>query len=251
MSMRFRCPDCGRNEEILRDLKPRCLFCRTEMTVASDYSELLISPYIAIVRMKTISETYGIERARTDGRFKKEREAWATGVLALALQKLNGEDWWVEIETVDSTPDTRLQRIDQSSGHNVIQMRSIEIVDWEENVPDIMEVIGNKCERAYPGHYLLLVHARHRGKVLDFDRVIGEMRRMRSPFLEVWVIASIGLDHIKVVRVAPGGPATDLKLRTELEKARKQPPFLKRGIRGAKPGFRELGPVFLPIPEGH
>jgi hypothetical protein len=54
--------------------------------------------------MKTISETYGIERARTDGRFKKDREAWTTGMLALALSKLKGEEWWIEIETVDSTP---------------------------------------------------------------------------------------------------------------------------------------------------
>src|SRR5258708_5658093 len=159
--MRFCCPDCGRQEEVLADLKPHCLFC-------------------------------GVERARADGRFKKEREACATGVLALALSKLNGEEWWVEIETIESTPDTRLRRIEQSSGHNVIQTRSIEIVDWEENVDDIMEVIGKKCQRAYPGHYLLLVHARHRGKVLDFDRVIGELKNMHSPFLEVWVIASIG-----------------------------------------------------------
>jgi len=28
--------------------------------------------------MKTISETYGIERARTDGRFEKDREACRT-----------------------------------------------------------------------------------------------------------------------------------------------------------------------------
>jgi uncharacterized protein YlzI (FlbEa/FlbD family) len=198
--------------------------------------------------MKTIGETYGVERARADGRFKKEREAWATGVLALALSKLNGEEWWVEIETVESTPDTRLRQIEQSSGHNVILTRSIEIVDWEENIDEIMEVIGNKCKRAYPGHYLLLVHARHRGKVLDVDRVIEEMKSMRSPFLEVWVIASIGLDQIKVVRVAPGGPAVDLKLGTELGNASKQRSFLKRGLRGMKPGFRELGPAFLPIP---
>jgi hypothetical protein len=248
--MRFCCPDCGRNEEILVDRKPSCLFCCVEMIAASDYSELWMSPYIAITRMRTISRTYGVERARADGRFKKEREAWATGVLALALSKLNDEEWWVEIETVDSTPDTRLRQIDQSTGHNVIQTRSIEVVDWEENVDDIMEVIENKCKRAYPGHFLLLVHARHRGKVLDFDRVIGEMMAMRSPFLEVWVIASDGLDHIKAVRVAPGGPAVDLKLGTEMEKARKQPSFLKRGIRGTKPGFRELGPAFLPIPGG-
>ena len=91
-----------RDEEILVDRKPRCLFCRVEMIAASDYSELWMSPYIAIKRMATISETYGVERARTDRRFKKEREAWTTGALALALSKLKDEEWWVETETVDN-----------------------------------------------------------------------------------------------------------------------------------------------------
>jgi hypothetical protein len=246
--MRFCCPNCGRDEEILVDRKPRCLFCRVEMIEASDYSELWMSPYIAITRMRTISETYGSERARVEGRFKKEREAWTTAVLALALSKWNDEEWWVEIETTESTPDTRLRQIEQRSGHNVIQTRSVEVVDWEENCDDVMEVIGKKCKRAYPGHYLLVVHARNLGKTLDFDRVIEEMKKLRSPFLEVWVIASIGPDHLKVVRVAPGGSAFDLKLGTELERASKQRSFLKRGIRGATPGFRELGLSFLPIP---
>jgi uncharacterized protein YlzI (FlbEa/FlbD family) len=247
--MKFRCAECGRTEEILVDLQPRCLSCRAEMIAASDYSQVWMSPWTTIVRMKTLGETVGVERARTDGRFKKEREAWATAVLALALTKLNGEEWWVEIETVENTPDTRLRRIEQSSGHNVIQTHSIEVVDWEENVEDVMEVIRKKCERAYPGHYLLLVHARHVGRVFEFDRIIGEMMRTRSPFLEVWVIASVGFDlHIKAVRVAPGGLAVDLNLSTELEKASNQRAFLKRGIRGLQPGFRESGLTFLPIP---
>ena len=220
------------------------------MIPASDYSELWISPYIAIKRIATIGETYGSDRAWTDGRFKKEREACTTGVFALALSKLNGEEWWIEIETVDSTPDTKLRQLDQSSGNNVIQTRNIEVVDWEENVDDIMEVIEKKCRRAYPGHYLLLVNARHSGKLLDFDRVVREMERIRSPFLEVWVNAFIGLDDIKVVRVAPGILAIDLQLRAELEKASKQVPFVKRGIRGTGTEIRDLGPAFLPIPRG-
>ncbi len=248
--MRFCCPNCGREEEILLDQSPRCLFCHINMVGASDYSELWMSPHIAIKRMATISETYGIERARTDRRFKKEREAWTTGILALALSKLNREQWWIEIETVDSTPDTKLRQLDQTSGNNVIQTRNIEVVDWEENVDEIMEVIGKKCKRAYPGHYLLLVNAPHSGKVLDFDRVVEDMKAIRSPFLEVWIVAFVGLDDTRVVRVAPGALAIDLKLRAELEKASKQTPFVQRGVRGTGTGIRDLGPAFLPIPRG-
>jgi hypothetical protein len=148
-------------------------------------------------------------------------------MLALALSKLSDEEYWVEIETFERTPDTRLHYINQSSGHNVIQTRNIENVDWEENVDDIMEVIGKKCRRAYPGDYLLVVHARHVGKVFNLDRVIEEMEKMRSPFLEAWVVAAIGEDHLKVVRVAPGHPVIDLKLSIE---------------------FRSLGLTFLPLP---
>jgi len=145
--MRFCCPNCSREEEILVDRKPRCRICSVEMISASDYSQLWMNPAIAIVRMKTLAEIVGFEQARTDGRFKKEREAWATGVLGLALSRLDGNEWWVEIETLESTPDTRLHWIDQSSGRNVIQTRSIEVVDWEDNIDDIMEVIQKKCAR--------------------------------------------------------------------------------------------------------
>jgi hypothetical protein len=220
------------------------------MIRASDYSELWMSPYIAIKRMQTISETYGIRQARTDRRFKKEREGWTTGVFALALSKLNGEKWWIEIETADSTPDTRLRRIDQTSGNNVIQTRSIEVVDWEENVDDIMKVIRKKCKRAYPDHYLLLVNARHGDAVLDFDRVIEEMKKIRSPFLEVWVVGMVSPGHMKVVRIAPGIFPIDLDLSAELPKAMKQEGFVKRGIRGTGTEIRDLGLAYVPIPRG-
>lgn len=246
--MRFCCPDCGRDEEILLDRDPCCRFCRVKMILASHYSDVWMSPYIVIKRMVTISETYGFERASKDGRFKKEREAWTTAVLALALEKLTGEEWWIEIETVETTPDTKLRRVDQHSGRNIIQTRSIEVVDWEENVDDIMEVIGKKCKRGYPGHYLLAVNARHSGKVLNIERITREIKGIPSPFLEIWVLACIGLNQIKVVRITPSGPAIDLKLQDELQQASKQPAFLQRGVRGTQCGFRELGLVYLPIP---
>ncbi len=246
--MLFCCPRCQREEEIIGDRNPSCMNCRVEMVPPSDYSQVSMSPYTAIVRMKTISERCGIDHARTNGRFKREREAWAAGMLALALSKLKDDVWWVEVETVDATPDTKLRQIDQTANGNVINTRNIENVDWEENVDDIMTVIRKKCKRSYPSDYLLVVHARNYGKEINFDRVIEEMKRVQSPFLEVWVIAVVGLDDVKVVRVSPGLPVVDLKIRAELERASKQVPFLKRGSRGREPGFYDAGTVFLPLP---
>jgi hypothetical protein len=248
--MRFCCPVCGREEEILLDRKPRCLVCRVEMIAESKYADLWMNPAIAMARMKTVSERVGVERARTDSKFKKEREAWTTAVLALALTKLTREQWWIEIvPDEEKTPDTRLRRIDESSGSNVIQTRSIEVVDWEEHVDDVMEVIQEKLKGGYPGHYLLLVHARHVGKVLRVDRIVEEMKKIRSPFLEIWVIVSVGPDQMLAACVAPGALRIDLMVSVELEKASKQSPFLKKGIRGTTPGFRSLGLSYLPLPE--
>jgi hypothetical protein len=217
------------------------------MIPASDYSELWMSPYTAIIRMRTISETHGTELARTDRRFQKEREAWTTGVLGLALSKLEHQEWWIEIETHERTPDAKLHHIDQSSVGNVIQTRNVEVVDWEENVDDIMEVIRKKCRRAYPGHFLLVVNARHGGKELYVDQIVEAMKEIRSPFLEVWVVGVVGLNHMTAFRVTPSGPTVDLGL-AELQIASEQRPFLKRGIRGTSPGFYDLGITFLPIP---
>jgi hypothetical protein len=200
--MRFLCPECARQEEVLADRKPLCLHCGVVMIAESGYFGLWMSPYIVLTRMAKIGETYGFEPARTDGRFKREREAWTTGLFALGLTKLNDEKWWIEIETVENTPDTKLRQIDQRSGRNVVLTRNIEVVDWEENVDDILEVIKKKCKRAYPGDYILLVSARHTGKVLDFDKVIEEMKAIFSPFLEIWIVAPVGSDDVKLVRVA-------------------------------------------------
>jgi hypothetical protein len=206
-----------------------------------------MSPWIAITRMKTTNETYGTEMARTHRRFKKEREAWTTGMFALALSKLTEKEFWVEIETVDSTPDTKLRHIDQSAGYNAIETHNIEIVDWDEHVSSIMEVIKKKCARSYPSDYFLLVHARS-GKRLDFDHVIEELKKIVSPFFEVWILARISEDEMKVVRVAPAALPIDFKIQSELEKARKQRSFLRRGTRGTEIEFRDLGPAYLPLP---
>ncbi len=240
------CPSCGRAEEIIRDRNPRCRFCRIEMIGESDYLEVWMSPIFAIDRMRTISETYGISRARSDRKFKKEREAWTTAMLALALRKLTHVEWWIEIETVEKTPDTRLRRLDQTTNGNIIETHEIEIVDWERNVADIMTVIRKKCARAYPSNYLLLVNARS-GRLLDFDRVIHEMKLLASPFLEVWVVAFIGTNNAKVVRVAPAQPFVDL-CHGDFMKAREQKVFLKRGTRGTSTEITDLGLVYLPIP---
>jgi hypothetical protein len=126
---------------------------------------------------------------------------------------LTGKEWWIEIETVDNTPDTGLRRISQEPGGNIIETHEIEIVDWETNVDDIMGVIEKKCARAYPSNYILLVNARNSSKVVDFDRVIEEIKKLSSPFLEVWVFVFVKPSNFTVVRVAPAPALLSSRLR--------------------------------------
>jgi hypothetical protein len=116
------------------------------------------------------------------------------------------------------------------------------------NVDDILTVIKKKCKRHYPHDYLLLVHARNYERELNLERLIEEMKTVQSPFLEVWMIAVVGTDDIKVIRLLPGLLIIDLKISAERETASKQAPFLKRGTRGREPGFYGSGAVFLPVP---
>jgi hypothetical protein len=74
------------------------------------------------------------------------------------------------------------------------------------------------------------------------------MKTIRSPFLEIWVVGALGYKHFTAFRVTPSGIFVDLGSH-ELEMASQQTTFLKRGKRGLKPGFYDLGAVFLPSRE--
>lgn len=62
---------------------------------------------------------------------------------------------------MDLTPDTKVNFIDQSAGYNQAMTLNIEIVEWDEHRSDVMEVIAQKCARAYPPYFYLVVFARN------------------------------------------------------------------------------------------
>jgi hypothetical protein len=217
------------------------------MVKASGYTGLWMNPRFVIARMERTMGTHGTALATTHGRFKREREAWTTGMFGLGLAKLTGHEYWVEIETLDQTPDTRIRRIDQSSGHNVVSTQSCEIVDWEEHVDDILQVIRQKCARAYPPHYCLLVLARN-GKNPDYEIVVQEIRKMRIPFAELWIIGRLSVADMAMLRVIPDVLRVDFNILQELEKTRDQPEFVKPEKRGMSTEFRDLGMAYLPVP---
>ncbi len=168
-------------------------------------------------------------------------------MFALGLAKLTGFEYWAEIETVEQTPDTRIRRIDQSSGHNVVTTQSCEIVDWEEHVDDISHVIRQKCRRAYPAYYCLLVLARN-GKNVDFEIVVQEIKKMQMPFAELWILGRLSIADMTMLRVIPDVLRVDFNISEALEKTRGRPEFVKPEKRGMSTEFRDLGMAYLPVP---
>jgi hypothetical protein len=219
------------------------------LRATSSYKGLWMSPAFVIHRMQKIIETYGNLEARSSRRFKQEREAWTTAAWALGLKEIEERDYWVEIETEGGTPDTKLHRLDQSAGHNKIETYNVEVVDWEEHVDDPMQIIRQKCARAYPPYFGLLVLGRS-GKFLDLNAVVDGIRGASVPFAEIWILGRPMGAHNKVqmVRIFPGRVDVSFDLSDALRRSDKQPEFMRPEKRGTSMEFRFVGDTYLPIP---
>ena len=245
--MMHRCPQCGREEEIIGKGDHYCLVCGVHMIRASGYKELWMSPCTVVARMQAIIEKHGYETAANGGRFKHEREAWTTGLYALGLSLMNEQEYWLEVETVDQTPDTRVHRIDQGSGHNVIMTQDVEVVDWVDHVDEIMTVVRQKCAKAYPPNFCLLVLVRN-DRQIALDKVVEEISMLTVPFAEIWLIGRSTEELAIMVRLFPGFLRFAYKLHDACERTKTQRAFIQKQKRGSSTEFRDLGICYLPIP---
>src|SRR5579859_6797127 len=245
--MRFKCKVCGRDDEIIGDSSPHCLYCNVPLLRATEsYAGLLMSPEIVLRRMKTLVEKHGLSRVE-NGPFKHEREAWSTAIYALALSEINGKKYWVEIETSAQTPDSYLHCIDQSSGSNVDQIQSIEVVDWEEHNNDLLTLVEKKVKKAYPQHYCLLITGRS-GQLLEPHAFATKLLELTIPFAEIWIIGMPAYDTVNIARLFPDVMVKHFALSKALIAAKTEYSFMVKQQRGVSTEFVPLGSIYLPIP---
>ena len=246
-SMEFMCSRCGRTDEVVGDDSPLCLYCRAPLIKATHtYEGLWMSPEFVLSRMRKVVEKHGFERAGT-GRFKREREASTSGLYALALSEMYGKKYWIEIETVEQTPDTMVHHLNQSAGHNNIETQNIEVVDWEQHVDDPMSLVSVKCQKSYPSNFCLLIAAR-RETMLYPQMVASDIRKMCVPFAEIWIVGVSTDTTAHVVRLHPTTLPLQFDIREALKRARVDADLLRRGQRGSSTEFVSLGATYLPIP---
>lgn len=213
------------------------------------YKGLLLSPKFVIERMEKIVGTYGTHEAMTNGRLKKEREAYASAVWSLGLTEVDAHEHWIEIETVDQTPDTKVHYLDQSAGYNHREIYNVEVVDWEPHIDDPMQVIRQKCARAYPPYFFLLVFGRSGAeKVVEAKTLIEEVRRLKVPFGEIWIIGLVSDSVYRMLKLHPHEFCIDVDISRALMKNARTKDFVQYEGRGKSVEFRDLGQVYLPIP---
>jgi hypothetical protein len=251
-AMLFICNYCLRPpEEIIGDDSPKCLKCRRPMVRATlSYKGIWMSPNFVISRMLKIIATYGYRLAESCRCFKQEREAWTTALWALGLIESHGREYWVEIETEEATPDTKVHALDQSTGNNQIGTYDIEVVDWEEHVDDLMEIIKKKCGRAYPSYFGLLILGRN-GKTIYPDAVIEAISQIkRVTFAEIWMVGRALEDNgrVQMVRFYPHRGDIHFDIRDAMRRNEGQKDFMQPQGRGTGLEIHSLGDMYLPIP---
>jgi hypothetical protein len=222
------------------------------------YAGLWMSPNFVIGRMQAVVEKHGRQRAESHNLFKQEREGWTSALFALGQAEHTGNQMWVEIEAVDRTPDTKVHYIDQSKGRNSIFTRCIEVVDWVPETQSPLQVIQQKCAKAYPGSYTLLVLARS-GRILYMDEIVAGLGNLKVPFSEIWVVgpaSDIGTGistnigtTIHLVMVYPSVLDCGFDIRRAQANAQAQKDVLQRLKRGTSTEMTDLGRVWIPIPK--
>jgi hypothetical protein len=225
-----------------------CLICRTALVeIAPGYTDLLMSPNEAICRFETVVAERGFPEAWT-GRVKREREAWISAVWALGLREITGRQYWIEVETRDQTPDCKVRYVDSSLGYNLRGTINVEIVEWDEHRPDVMDVIIPKCAKAYPEYFTLLVFARN-GKPIG-THAAQQLKSLAVPFKEIWILgrASVEDSTYRMFMLHPSPQGVDFNLFDLLKKNSSQPEFAQFETRSKRTEMTDRGMMHLPIP---
>lgn len=245
--MKFICPKCGTKEEVVGD-DTLCAICRTVLIeIAPGYANLLMSPNEAIRRFETVVAKRGFPQAWAGG-VKQEREAWIAAVWALGLREITGREYWIEVETRDQTPDCKVRYVDSSPGYNLRGTINVEIVEWDQHRPDVMDVIVPKCAKAYPEHFTLLVFARN-GKPIG-TQAVQQVNSLAVPFKEIWVLGRASMEGAKyrMFTLHPSSVAVDFDLFDVLQKNISQAEFAQFEKRSKRTEMTDRGRIHLPIP---
>jgi len=214
------------------------------------YKNLWMSPNVAIIRLNLLIEKYGIKTVVRNGLFRHEREAWIAASFLLGWRENNNEEYWLEIEMEEATPDIHGYTLRPLKRGFHREDYNFEIVEWEEHSKGILDVIKKKCKKCYPNYFLLLVYARKRGELIDYEKVHDEIKNNKVPFLDIWILAaSSNSNDYHLTRVYRDKFQICFNLNEALKKVNNQSDYATNLGRGGGTDRKNLGVVYVPLPE--
>lgn len=221
------------------------------METIKTYKGLWMSPNIVVSRFESIVKKCGAKAAVRSSRFQREREAWITGVFILGLRQDTGLEYWVEVETIDSTPDTYGYFIEQINDNNYRRVLNFEVTEWEDHVDSLEEIIKNKTRKAYPNYFILLVYGWKPGATVNLEKEFVNLQKSSDiPFSEIWLVVATGPPkNYQLTKLYPSRGRIRFNLDNALEGNRKQPEFGKFLKRGTGTVRTPLGKIYFPLPE--
>lgn len=209
-----------------------------------------MSPNAAISRLSSLLAKYGPKTVIGKSEFKHEREAWIAAVFLLGLRQFDKNEYWLEIETEESTPDVYGYYLDNVDGNNHRLVCNLEITEWEEHSKNIIEVIKNKSRKNYPSDFYLLVYARKPGESIDYDQLYEEINKSKIPFAQIWTIACFSDDNdYHLTQIHPKKLQFEFNLDAAIGDNKSQTCFATFLMRGKGTKARPLGEIFVPLPK--
>ncbi len=250
--MRYACSNCQKEFKLDKQShfpNPNCIICGGNLLLekASGYKNILMSPAVVIERFKRCIDKYGKNEVIKDTRFKHEREAWVSAVWALGLNSISNKEYWIEVETVDGTPDTYVTYFDVLEGNNHRRIFNLEVVDWGDHENELTPILTKKFKKAYPNGYILLVYARNPNAVIDTKKIFGEVRSLKVPFGQVWVLGAPDIDKYTMFTLHPNYSLIDFDFNEAFLKNKNQISFMTTTGRGRGTGLEDLGQLYIPI----
>ena len=114
---------------------------------------------------------------------------------------------------------------------------------------ELMEIVRNKCKKAYPPHFILVICGRS-GKMIDPNAIAAEIHNLEVPFAEVWLIgyADDTKTTVHVARLYPELGHNTFDLPKTVAKWSNQMELGKPLQRGTGTEVQRLGERYLPIP---
>ncbi len=120
---------------------------------------------------------------------KKDREAYCTALMALALMSETKIDWWISIPQEDP-PDGLVGTFVEKNGLVTGMMREVEVVEYRNSSKELFELIKDKMTKKAYGSNTVLTCLVIEPESYDFTELAYKLSSINSSLKHVFLVFS-------------------------------------------------------------